>query len=53
LLATVLELIESSRDKDDEMPKRVWKVVETKAKKIRVVEAEEEREKRRRRKEIR
>ena len=38
------------RSQDNEMFKRIWEIVETKAEKARVVEAERERKEKRRRK---
>jgi len=43
--------LENRRDKNDKMPKRVWKVVKAKVGKIRVAKAKGRREKKRRRKE--
>ena len=44
--------MEKRRGKDDEVPKRMWKAVETKIGKVRMAKAEEEREEERSRKEM-
>ena len=45
--------MEKRRDEDDEMCREVWKTVEAKAEKIRVIKTKERREEREREKEMR
>ena len=45
--------LENREDEDDKLSKRVWKVVETKVEKVRIIEVRGEREKERKIKEVR
>jgi len=45
--------LEDREDKNDKIPRKVWKAVKAKSREVRMAEAKEERKKKRRRKEIR